>query len=106
MTQPASRLCCLPLSLVAVGLLVAGCGAQQRVVPWRAHLPLELGPPAKRNVPEISPGARPCSAAQISLRFEWGPPATGGQEGGSLSVRNVGHTTCIIGGRPELTLPA
>ena len=104
--RSASRSSSLSAAVVAAAAVAAGCGSQERVIPYRANLPYEAGPPERRNVPPIPRGARFCGPPEARLR------PSGSQSVNSLTtlhyftVRNRGRRTCVLRGRPAVQVLA
>jgi hypothetical protein len=102
--RSASRRCC-PLSILVLAFALTGCGGDEHVVAW-ADVPYEAGPPIARDVPAIPRGARPCRAGELEVRFRWNEPFSLALVDGTLTVRNVGRSACVVGGLPRLVQPA
>ncbi len=88
-------------SLVVLPLLVAGCGAHERVVAWRGGLAPVVAP-QRAPVPALPRHARFCGGRSVQFL------ATGSQGVNSaldlhwFEVRNRGRRTCALRGRPEV----
>ncbi len=87
--------------VIVLGMGSAGCGgSRERLIPYRAGLLLEFGPPIRRNVPSIPSGASFCRAPDVRLKAAGFDVFPFHQSAYYFEVINRGQSVCVLRGHP------